>query len=165
MTLDEAIKRAKKIAEEQEKAAKEWHENQVRKCELIRFAEMDYTHENECKKCADEHRQLTEWLKDYKRLLEQQPCEDCVSREAVLDNAYAYGNGLEPEGYCVNVEDIQALPPATPTFSNDATNYDVLKAVFGNTSAFRIKDTMEFEKGFESWFSKPYKRGDSDGSN
>lgn len=43
MTLDEAIKRAKKIAEEQEKAAKEWHENQVRKCELIRFAEMDYT--------------------------------------------------------------------------------------------------------------------------
>ena len=68
MTLDEAIKRAKKIAEEQEKAAKEWHENQVRKCELIRFAEMDYTHENECKKCADEHRQLTEWLKDYGNL-------------------------------------------------------------------------------------------------
>ena len=45
---------------------------------------------------------------------EQQPCEDCISRQAVLDNAYAYGNGLEPEGYCVNVEDIQALPPVTP---------------------------------------------------
>ena len=53
---------------------------------------------------------------------------------------------------------LQVLP-------DNATNYDVLKAVFGNTSAFRIKDTMEFEKGFESWFSKPYKRGDSDGSN
>lgn len=37
-----------------------------------------------------------------------------------------------------------------------ATNYDILKAVFGNVSAFRIKDKMEFEKGFELWFSKPY---------
>jgi hypothetical protein len=41
--------------------------------------------------------------------------EDCVSRQAVLDKAYAYGSGLEPEGYCVDVEDIQALPPVTPT--------------------------------------------------
>ena len=43
-----------------------------------------------------------------------EPCEDCVSRQAVLDKAYAYGNGLEPVGYCVNVEDIQALPPIQP---------------------------------------------------
>lgn len=47
MTIDEAIKHAKKVAEVQEKAAQEWHENQIRKCELIPFAEMDYTHENE----------------------------------------------------------------------------------------------------------------------
>ena len=53
-------------------------------------------------------------LKAAIQALEQQPCEDCISRQAVLDNAYAYGNGLEPEGYCVNVEDIQALPPVTP---------------------------------------------------
>ena len=45
---------------------------------------------------------------------EIEPSEDCISRQAVLDNAYAYGYGLEPEGYCVNVEDIQALPPVTP---------------------------------------------------
>lgn len=49
------------------------------------------------------------------KALEQEPCEDTISRQAVLDNAYAYGNGLEPEGYCVNIEDIQALPPVTPT--------------------------------------------------
>ena len=72
MTLDEAIRHAEEVAEEQEKAAKEWHENQVRKCELIPFAEMDYTHENECKECASEHRQLAEWLKDYKRLKKQE---------------------------------------------------------------------------------------------
>ena len=66
MTLDEAIKHEEEVAEEQEKAAKEWHENQVRKCELIPFAEMDYTHENECKKCAEEHQQLAEWLRELK---------------------------------------------------------------------------------------------------
>ncbi len=43
-----------------------------------------------------------------------EPSEDCVSRQAILDNAYTYGNGLEPDGYCVNVEDIQALPPVAP---------------------------------------------------
>lgn len=118
MTLDEAIKRAKKIAEEQEKAAKEWHENQVRKCELIRFAEMDYTHENECKKCADEHRQLTEWLKDYKRLLEQQPCEDCVSREQVVKAMTDWYFDMLEKGEgkdFINILD--ALPPVTPTQS------------------------------------------------
>lgn len=31
-----------------------------------------------------EFRQLAEWLKDYKRLLEQQPCEDAISREELL---------------------------------------------------------------------------------
>ncbi len=66
MTLDEAIRHAEEVAEEQKKEANEWHENQVRKCELFPFAEMDYTHENECKKCAEEHRQLAEWLKELK---------------------------------------------------------------------------------------------------
>ena len=32
-----------------------------------------------------EFRQLAEWLKDYKRLLEQKSCEDAISRQAVLD--------------------------------------------------------------------------------
>lgn len=71
MTLEEAINHAEEVAEEQEKATKEWHENQVRKCKLFPFAEMDYTHENECKKCAEEHRQLAGWLKELKQLREQ----------------------------------------------------------------------------------------------
>ena len=75
MTLDEAIKHCEEVAQEQEKAAKEWHENQVRKCELIRFAEMDYTHENECKECAEEHRQLAEWLRKYQKI--EQILDDC----------------------------------------------------------------------------------------
>jgi len=66
MTLDEAIERAEEVAELQEKMAKEWHKNQVEKCKLCSFAEMDYTRENESKKCAEEHLQLAEWLKELK---------------------------------------------------------------------------------------------------
>lgn len=40
------------------------------------------------------------------KALEKEPCEDCISRQAVLDEVYVY---------CVDVEDIQALPPVTPT--------------------------------------------------
>ena len=81
MTIEEAIKHCEEVAEEQEKEAQEWHENQVRKCELIRFAEMDYTRENECKKCAEEHRQLAEWLKELKQLKEQEPMLDKIRAE------------------------------------------------------------------------------------
>ena len=81
---------------------------------------------NALRKCAKEHENdrtstghiiVSDLCRDTANLLEaleQEPCEDAISRQAVLDNAYAYGNGLEPEGYCVNVEDIQALPPVTP---------------------------------------------------
>ena len=45
-----------------------------------------------------EFKQLAEWLKDYKRLLEQQPCEDCISRQAALnsliDNTHLDGYDL-----------------------------------------------------------------------
>ena len=45
-----------------------------------------------------EFRQLAEWLKDYKRLLEQQPCEDAISRQAALnsliDNTHLDGYDL-----------------------------------------------------------------------
>lgn len=56
--------------------------------------------------------------------LEQEPCEDCVSREAVQDKAYAYGYGLEPEGYCVDVANIQSLPSVTPTRKAHNNNED-----------------------------------------
>lgn len=46
--------------------------------------------------------------------LEGKVMDDLISRQAVLDMAHAYGNGYEPEGFCVEVEDIQSLPPAQP---------------------------------------------------
>ena len=61
MTLDEAIKHAEEVAEEKESEAQD-----------LEYSKLDWKHEaNRCSKCAEEHRQLAEWLKDYKRLLEQ----------------------------------------------------------------------------------------------
>lgn len=60
MTLDEAIKHAEEVAEEEEKQAI-WLQS--------REGNPNYVN---CVECAKEHRQLVEWLKDYKRLLEQE---------------------------------------------------------------------------------------------
>lgn len=99
------------------------------------------------------------------KALEQQSCEDCVSRQAVLDKAELIELPDGQSFYSIDPEDVKNMPLVTPTIPKGATNYDVLKAEFGGISAFRIKDTMEFEKGFEFWFSKPFKRGNLDSSN
>ena len=54
MTLDEAIQHALEVAEEYQLAVdiSDWFSSDVEKCE----------------KCANEHRQLAEWLNDYKKL-------------------------------------------------------------------------------------------------
>ena len=61
-------------------------------------------------------RQLANWLKDYKRLLEQEPCGYAISRQVVLDmleniNAETEGVGFYYEHY---VEYIKNLPPVSP---------------------------------------------------
>ena len=68
--------------------------------------------ETKCRLCAEEHRQLVEWMKDYKRLKEQEPCDDCISRQAALD-AVNIGN-LHP-GIVEALQSILAeLPPVIP---------------------------------------------------
>lgn len=52
MTLDEAIKHAEEVVEKNERLCKAMPE-----------------HSANAFHCAEEHRQLAEWLKDYKRLL------------------------------------------------------------------------------------------------
>lgn len=46
--------------------------------------------------------------------LEQEPCEDCVSRQAVLDKAVYTETEEGWSGMTVDVKDIEALPPVTP---------------------------------------------------
>ena len=73
MTLDEAIKHEEEVVQE--------YQYEYQECITVHDMEKAMN----CVKYGEEHRQLAEWLKDYRRLLEQQPCDDCVSRQAVLD--------------------------------------------------------------------------------
>ena len=61
-----------------------------------------------------EFKQLAEWLKDYKRLLEQQSREDCISRQAAIDEAFEVDTKEYGRIDVVGVDAIEALPPITP---------------------------------------------------
>ena len=80
MTIDEAIKHAEEVAEEKEKEGKLLCQSES--------ASMG------CLTCAEEHRQLAEWLKDYKRLKEQEPSvsenpNNCEMRDATPEEQEA----------------------------------------------------------------------------
>ena len=95
MTLDEAIKR------------------------YTNNAEYERTH-GSLQGCL-EFRQLAEWLKDYKRLLEQEPCDDCISRQAVIDgineyfhDEYYQRTSIQDCGDCLIEDVIKKLASVTP---------------------------------------------------
>lgn len=69
MTLDEAIKHCEEVAEKNENKAQEWHKQT--KNRVVNFCEKAIQAENDCIECADEHKQLAEWLKELKQLREQ----------------------------------------------------------------------------------------------
>ncbi len=68
MTIDEAIRHAEKVG-------KDMRNIDESELDLIYCGDTDCIeeHKNRCVKCANEHEQLAEWLKDYKRLKEQEP--------------------------------------------------------------------------------------------
>ena len=84
MTLDEAIKHAEEVAEEKENEGK-----------LLCQSEGASIG---CLTCAEEHRQLAEWLRDYKRLKEQEPILDKIraeiEQEYKVESEHPYGQGL-----------------------------------------------------------------------
>lgn len=71
MTLDDAIKYCDEAAEEKENEGKLLCQSEAAS--------------SGCLTCTNNHRQIAEWLRDYKRLKEQMSCGDCISRQAVLD--------------------------------------------------------------------------------
>lgn len=73
MTLDEAIRHAEEVAKENEK----WH---MENPSILGYQEKFY----DCKGCAEEHRQLAEWLKELKRLKEAATDTDTISRQAAI---------------------------------------------------------------------------------
>ena len=61
MNLDDAIKHCEEVAEE----------NYGKATAYLSDTRVYEYEEQKCLKCADEHMQLAEWLRDYKRLLKQ----------------------------------------------------------------------------------------------
>lgn len=76
MTLEEAIIHAKDVAEEIEHDAKEY--NRLAKLETYPSRKECESAYKRCCKCAKEHRQLAEWLKLLKRILDSGDCNDCA---------------------------------------------------------------------------------------
>lgn len=96
MTIEEAIRHCKEVAKEQEKLYRvcpasesdRYHCDGTKDCKTLKNGK-----NKGCQKCAAEHRQLAEWLKELKQLREQEPCEDSVSRKEVIDTIYAECSG------------------------------------------------------------------------
>jgi hypothetical protein len=108
MTLDEAIKHAEEVAKEKEKTAERIRDTMK--------SEIALNNADGCKACADEHRQLAEWLKDYKRLKEQQPSEDCIARQPLIERWNCCADMLLEEGdSAIVMKWIFDAPPVTPT--------------------------------------------------
>jgi hypothetical protein len=89
MTLDEAIKHAEEVAGTQRSNAHVYEDMMVFKQAIKHNTEAEYCEVsmNECIECAEKYEQLAEWLKDYKRLSEQEPIEPVI--------ASAYKTGYE----------------------------------------------------------------------
>lgn len=69
MTIDEAIRHAEEVAKENDKLCKRYDDASG----YTRSHNKDIrtTYAKKCEACANDHRQIAEWLKDYKRLKEQ----------------------------------------------------------------------------------------------
>ena len=90
MTLEEAIKHCLEVAEKAEVDANYINLFGEKPDELGRTLKS-------CIRCANEHRQLAEWLKDYKRLLAKESgvdirCGNCKYDETqeMCDKCYVY---------------------------------------------------------------------------
>ena len=118
MTLDEHIHKA----EEDAKMAEFDTEWGIGNYFIDRTEALEY---------AKECRQLAEWLRDYKRLLEQEPCEDVISRQAVLDtiselNAISFYEAQEDSKECYYairqaIKDLSPVKPQTGHWIYDRT--------------------------------------------
>lgn len=86
MTLDEAIKHAENIAEENQRVVDTGIVFNDVTIDMLCCDDTEVIEEHlaNYQRCAEDHKQLAAWLRDYKRLKEQEPCEDAISREQAI---------------------------------------------------------------------------------
>lgn len=149
-TLNEVIKNPEEVAEEQEENARE-----------ARLQEQD-KYANDCLKFAAEHRQLAEWLKDYKRLKERESCEDAISRQAAIDAirrirmCKCSTNEVEAVAECLRV--VEALPSVQPKqnwtpVSKRLPNFNDIVLASTDSDYPELEVILTVYNGEEFWFN------------
>ena len=118
-------------------------ESAIKHCEEVADG---MTEQGKCAECADEHKQLAEWLKELKQLREQEPCDDAISRadveQTVEDNILCYTHSdrpidQDPDTEChmairmalrMLKKDLRKLPPVTSRSLNPEADREESKA-------------------------------------
>ena len=67
-------------------------------------------------------REIDKYIKELEEL-EQQPCEDCISRQAVIDKATSWDTHFADSERYVSLSDIMTLPSVTPTSEDISEAY------------------------------------------
>lgn len=117
-TLAEAIKHSEELAEENQRVVDTGIVFDAMTIDMLYCDDTEVIAEHlaNYQRCADEHRQLAEWLKDYKRLKEKESCEDAISREDVLDAISRIGlhksDTKEVQAVAECLRAVEALMPA-----------------------------------------------------
>jgi len=99
-SLDEAIQHCMEVAEKQEKLAENSMNIQIKKYKVY-----DADEYIKCKECAEEHRQLAEWLKELKRFKALQ-CKSCNGYDCEENWCYRHGIDRSYDDFCSDWEEI-----------------------------------------------------------
>ena len=75
------------------------------------------------------------------KALEQQPCEDCISREALIEKATSWDKHFADSERCVSLTEIQNAPSVTPQSKID----EIIKRI----EQTRDKDNSQRKKVIE----------------
>ena len=105
-------------------------------------------------------------------LLEQQPSEDCIARQPLIDNWNSYADMLVGESDSeIVMEWIFDAPSVTPTFPKGTTNGDMIKTMFPDIKIHEHKKTDICDAYIQidiwdfsiyvskDWWNAPYKKG------
>lgn len=122
MTLEEAIKHAEEVAEKNQRVVDTGIVYDDVTIDMLYCDDTEVIEEHlaNYQWCAEKHRQLAAWLKDYKRLLEQEPCEDAISRQAVINS---FKNWLNDNKDPRSFEEVVKEMPSAISSQKEGLNY------------------------------------------
>ena len=122
-------------------------ESAIKHCEEVMMENLKKTKDRNasdpiainCFECAEEHRQLAEWLKNYKRLKEQEHCDNCVSRQQAIDKMQE-----------LEEEDIEAYGCSIPEGFDGKRAIEALKALSSVHTKTKVGRWI-YDKNIDNW--------------